>query len=285
VVAWFASSEPRHFLPSSFPVFVLQDSEGYYYGFPEFGAPGGWAVWPHSWLSWCCGIALALAPEFDAPSWWPLTAVSAHLSSSAVMLQLCLSFLTVMYAIRCCSSCHASTELQAGLMLALTAHSMVCHVPAGFKIGVYHHLRQQVRPDDVSRELTEADVAALRAPVARYFPSADNALLQHSVCMFTNTPDGHFIIDRHPRHPQVCGAACAGAVSVALAGGVLWLRSCAALWVAVLVERLVHMRDVREWMAAAYKPELAATLASCMQDMMHGLKAGPEGQPNVTPAS
>jgi hypothetical protein len=48
------------------------------------------------------------------------------------------------------------------------------------------------------------------------------------------------------------------------------------------------VRDVREWMVAAYKPELAATLGSCMQDMinmMHCLKAGPEGQPNVTPAS
>ena len=45
------------------------------------------------------------------------------------------------------------------------------------------------------------------------------------------------------------------------------------------------VRDVREWMAAAYKPELAATLGSCMQDMMHCLKAGLQGQPNVTPAS
>jgi hypothetical protein len=42
---------------------------------------------------------------------------------------------------------------------------------------------------------------------------------------------------------------------------------------------------VRDWMVAAYKLELAATLGSCMQDMMHGLKTGPEGQPNVTPAS
>ncbi len=42
---------------------------------------------------------------------------------------------------------------------------------------------------------------------------------------------------------------------------------------------------VREWMVAAYKPELAATLGSCMQDMMHGLKTGLDGQPNVTPAS
>jgi hypothetical protein len=42
---------------------------------------------------------------------------------------------------------------------------------------------------------------------------------------------------------------------------------------------------VREWMAAAYKPEVAATLGSCMQGMVHGLKAGLEGQPNVTLAS
>ncbi len=47
------------------------------------------------------------------------------------------------------------------------------------------------------------------------------------------------------------------------------------------------VRDVREWMAAAHKPELAAaaTLGSCMQDMMHCMKAGLEGQPNVSPAS
>jgi hypothetical protein len=59
--------------------------------------------------------------------------------------------------------------------------------------------------------------------------------------------------------------------------------------VALVASRSKHralfdvVRDVREWMAASYKPELAATLESCMQDMMHCLKA--EGQPNVTPAS
>jgi hypothetical protein len=60
---------------------------------------------------------------------------------------------------------------------------------------------------------------------------------------------------------------------------------------AIVANRSKHMalfdgvRDVREWMAAAYKPELAATLGSCMQGMLHGLKAGLEGQPNSTPAS
>jgi hypothetical protein len=63
--------------------------------------------------------------------------------------------------------------------------------------------------------------------------------------------------------------------------------------VALVASRSKHMAlfdgvsgAVREWMVAAYyKPELAANLGSCMQDMMHGLKTGLEGQPNVTPAS
>jgi hypothetical protein len=61
--------------------------------------------------------------------------------------------------------------------------------------------------------------------------------------------------------------------------------------VALVANRSKHMAlfdgvsGVREWMAAAYKPELAATLVSCMQGMLHGLKAGLKGQPNSTPAS
>jgi hypothetical protein len=61
--------------------------------------------------------------------------------------------------------------------------------------------------------------------------------------------------------------------------------------VALVVSRSKHMAlldgvsGVRDWMAAAYKPELAATLGSCMQDMMHNLKVGLEGQPNVKLAS
>jgi hypothetical protein len=38
-------------------------------------------------------------------------------------------------------------------------------------------------------------------------------------------------------------------------------------------------------MAAAYKPDLAKRFGSCIQAMLQGLKAGLEGQPNITPAS
>ncbi len=43
----------------------------------------------------------------------------------------------------------------------------------------------------------------LRAAVARFFPGADGEMKHACVCTFTNTPDSHFIIDAHPRHPQV----------------------------------------------------------------------------------
>lgn len=78
----------------------------------------------------------------------------------------------------------------------------------GFKIGLYHHLRETVDPDQLDRgAITDQDEAVIRTAVERYFPDAAGPTTTLSVCMFTNTPDGHFIIDRHPRHPQVIVAA------------------------------------------------------------------------------
>jgi sarcosine oxidase len=75
--------------------------------------------------------------------------------------------------------------------------------PDGFKIGRYHHLGERVHPDTVARGCSPADEAALRVAVARWFPSANGALRRAQTCLFTNTPDGHFIIDRAPGAPDV----------------------------------------------------------------------------------
>ena len=73
----------------------------------------------------------------------------------------------------------------------------------GFKIGRYHHLDERVHPDTVDRACHPRDEAALREAVSRYFPAANGALRSSAVCMFTNTPDEHFIIDRAPDAPEV----------------------------------------------------------------------------------
>jgi monomeric sarcosine oxidase len=45
---------------------------------------------------------------------------------------------------------------------------------------------------------------------ARYLPSV-GALKSSRPCLYTMTPDEHFVIDRHPEHPQiVIGACCSG---------------------------------------------------------------------------
>jgi sarcosine oxidase len=64
-----------------------------------------------------------------------------------------------------------------------------------------------VDPDTVRRECDERDEAVLREGVRRYFPEANGPTLAMKACMFTNSPDEHFIIDRHPEHPNVSFAA------------------------------------------------------------------------------
>lgn len=74
---------------------------------------------------------------------------------------------------------------------------------AGFKIGRYHHLGEQVDPDTMDRACGAADEAALRSAVSRYFPMANGRLRDAGACLFTNTPDGHFIVDRLPASEAV----------------------------------------------------------------------------------
>ncbi len=77
----------------------------------------------------------------------------------------------------------------------------------GFKIGRYHHLEEQVDPDGMSRAVHRRDEEILRACVSRYFPDADGPTMALKTCMFTNSPDEHFVIGHHPSHPQVSFAA------------------------------------------------------------------------------
>jgi sarcosine oxidase len=55
------------------------------------------------------------------------------------------------------------------------------------------------------------EVAGVRALLRAFMPAADGPLADAAVCMYTNTPDGHFVVDRHPEHPRVVVASpCSG---------------------------------------------------------------------------
>ena len=81
----------------------------------------------------------------------------------------------------------------------------------GFKFGKYHHFRESIDPDDPDRSTRPDDEAALRAFAERYFPDGAGQTEALKACIFTNSPDEHFILDRLPDAPQVSVAvACSG---------------------------------------------------------------------------
>ncbi|SCZ12690.1 N-methyl-L-tryptophan oxidase [Microvirga guangxiensis] len=81
----------------------------------------------------------------------------------------------------------------------------------GFKIGLYHHFNEKGHADQLSREPTPADEEALRKGIKHMFPDADGPTLRLAACLFTNTPDEHFVIDTLPGTPEIVVASpCSG---------------------------------------------------------------------------
>jgi sarcosine oxidase len=77
----------------------------------------------------------------------------------------------------------------------------------GFKIGKYHHLRQDVDLNRIDRDVHPEDEEVLREGIRRYFPDANGPTMALKTCLFTNSPDEHFILDLHPDAPNVYIAA------------------------------------------------------------------------------
>lgn len=82
----------------------------------------------------------------------------------------------------------------------------VYNIP-GFKFGKYHHFEEVVNPDLFYGEPLMEDEEMLREFASRYFPQGAGPTMSLKACMFTNSPDKHFIIDLHPEFPQVSYAA------------------------------------------------------------------------------
>ena len=78
---------------------------------------------------------------------------------------------------------------------------------AGLKVA-WHGPGTETDPDRVVRHEQAGDELSFRPALARYLPKANGPLLALRTCLYTNSPDHHFIIDRHPGHENVtiaCG--------------------------------------------------------------------------------
>jgi sarcosine oxidase len=66
-------------------------------------------------------------------------------------------------------------------------------------------------PETVDRTVTEAEVAAAAAELARRLVDGPGCLVRAETCLFETTPDHHFVLGLHPAYPQVVvGAGFSG---------------------------------------------------------------------------
>lgn len=72
----------------------------------------------------------------------------------------------------------------------------------GFKAAL-HKKGSPCDPASVNRAPEPGDEDTFREGLRRFIPEAHGPVLSMAVCMYDNSPDGHFILDRHPLHANV----------------------------------------------------------------------------------
>jgi sarcosine oxidase len=73
--------------------------------------------------------------------------------------------------------------------------------------AAFHYVGEESEPDELDRNVGDDEVAKIHECLGRYAPGLAGRHVESSACMYTNTPDSHFVISTHPEHPNVCVAA------------------------------------------------------------------------------
>jgi len=66
-----------------------------------------------------------------------------------------------------------------------------------------HHSGDFCDPDLIDRTVTQEDERRLRSALEQRLPALNGRVVSSAVCMYENSPDGHFLIDRVPDQPNV----------------------------------------------------------------------------------
>ena len=79
-------------------------------------------------------------------------------------------------------------------------------------------------PETVDREVHADEIAAMAARARRNLPDLPGSFLRAKTCLYSNTPDEHFVIARHPAHEAVtvaCGFSGHGFKFVPVVGEIV----------------------------------------------------------------
>jgi sarcosine oxidase len=73
----------------------------------------------------------------------------------------------------------------------------------GAKVAQHYGAPELNGPDEIARDLTANDEEPVRAFLRDYLPGVDGPVRRSAVCIYTLTPDRHFVIDLHPEQANV----------------------------------------------------------------------------------
>jgi sarcosine oxidase len=79
----------------------------------------------------------------------------------------------------------------------------------GIKVA-HHHAGEKTTPYTINREVSDEEIESMKAVIGKYLNITPD-FNYSATCMYTNTPDENFIIDRHPQHANIIVASpCSG---------------------------------------------------------------------------
>jgi sarcosine oxidase len=77
----------------------------------------------------------------------------------------------------------------------------------GLKVARHYGAPELNSPEEIDRAVTDSDELAVRPFLEKHIPRANGPLRYAQTCIYTLTPDRHFLIDRPQEHPNVAFAA------------------------------------------------------------------------------
>ncbi|OBB60301.1 N-methyltryptophan oxidase [Mycobacterium sp. 852013-51886_SCH5428379] len=93
----------------------------------------------------------------------------------------------------------------------------------GVKVAFFRN-GVECTPETIDRTVYDEEVDEMRREIVRLLPALDGPLLHSATCMYSNTPDQHFVIARHPDAANVtvaCGFSGHGFKFVPVVGEIL----------------------------------------------------------------
>jgi sarcosine oxidase len=89
-------------------------------------------------------------------------------------------------------------------------YGMASYLDSGVKVA-FHKGQPITHPSEVSYTPDDEEIERIRTFTRKHLPGADAPLASTMICLYTMTPDEHFIIDKHPEYPHVAiGAGFSG---------------------------------------------------------------------------